>query len=250
MRLFLNPTQFVDTNKPLDVSMSLTASLKNVQAWYVDKPKFEPVRKNGFLGSVIEGGAVNFRDVFFNPHGHGTHTECYGHISQKIYSVNKSLTTFFFKATLVSICPNVLSNGDQVISAEQLPKDINKEFCEAILIRTLPNDREKCHKNYSGSNPPYLDLSLISLLNILNTKHLLLDLPSVDREEDKGELAFHHAFWDVPRDPNSERTITELIFVDSSIKDGNYLLEIQMAPFENDASPSRPVLYEIFSVEK
>ena len=248
MRLFLNPNQFIDTNKPLDVSMSLVASPKNVRAWYVDEPKFTPVRKNGFLGSVSEGGDVNFRDIFFNPHGHGTHTECYGHISQEIYSVNKSLTAFFYKATLVSICPKVLANGDHIISAEQFPTDMNKEFCEAILIRTLPNELEKCNKNYSGSNPPYLDLSLIPLFKTLNVKHLLLDLPSVDREEDKGELAFHHAFWEVPKNPNSERTITELIFVASSIKDGNYLLEMQLAPFENDASPSRPVLYELFSV--
>ena len=86
---------------------------------------------------------------------------------------------------------------------------------------------------------------MINLVNHLNVKHLLLDLPSVDREEDIGELAFHHAFWDVPNNPNLERTITELIFVDTKITDGKYLLEMQMAPFENDASPSRPVLYKI-----
>jgi hypothetical protein len=32
--------------------------------------------------------------------------------------------------------------------------------------------------------------------------------------------------------------------VPDDIVDGIYLLEIQMAPFENDASPSRPVLYK------
>ena len=37
-----------------------------------------------------------------------------------------------------------------------------------------------------------------------------------------------------------------MIFVDNAILDGNYILEMQIAPFENDASPSRPVLYEIF----
>ena len=108
---------------------------------------------------------------------------------------------------------------------------------------------DKCEKNYSNTNPPYLDLSLINLVNHLNVKHLLLDLPSVDREEDKGELAFHHAFWNVPNKPNLERTITELIFVENKIPDGKYLLEMQMAPFENDASPSRPVLYKIDFLE-
>ena len=44
---------------------------------------------------------------------------------------------------------------------------------------------------------------------------------------------------------NIEKTITELIFVDSQIEDGQYILELQVAPFENDASPSRPILYKL-----
>ena len=72
----------------------------------------------------------------------------------------------------------------------------------------------------------------------------MIDTPSVDREEDGGVLAFHHAFWQVPENPQFDKTITELIFVDNSIKDGVYLLELQMAAFENDASPSRPTLYK------
>ena len=73
----------------------------------------------------------------------------------------------------------------------------------------------------------------------------MIDTPSVDREEDGGELAFHHAFWKVPQQPNHQRTITELIFVDNEIKDDVYLLELQLAAFVNDAAPSRPVLYKI-----
>ena len=71
------------------------------------------------------------------------------------------------------------------------------------------------------------------------------DRPSVDRESDGGELVFHHAFWEVPQNPNFERTITEFIFVNRQIEDGDYILELQLAPFANDASPSRPVLYKI-----
>jgi hypothetical protein len=29
------------------------------------------------------------------------------------------------------------------------------------------------------------------------------------------------------------------------VKDGSYILNLQIAPFENDASPSKPVLYKI-----
>jgi hypothetical protein len=116
---------------------------------------------------------------------------------------------------------------------------------EALIIRTLPNDLQKKSMNYSSTNPAYLDHSVMNVIEYFNIQHLLIDLPSVDRESDGGALAFHHAFWNVPASPNLFKTITELIYVDAAIEDGNYILELQVAPFENDASPSRPVLYKL-----
>jgi hypothetical protein len=45
-----------------------------------------------------------------------------------------------------------------------------------------------------------------------------------------------------------EATITEFIYVPDAIEDGTYFLELQLAPFENDASPSRPVLYKVTDI--
>ena len=75
--------------------------------------------------------------------------------------------------------------------------------------------------------------------------HLLIDLPSIDREEDDGLLVAHRAFWDYPNQIDLKRTITELIFVPDYIKDGFYLLNLSPANINNDASPSRPVLYKL-----
>jgi hypothetical protein len=36
-----------------------------------------------------------------------------------------------------------------------------------------------------------------------------------------------------------------MIFVDDSVKDGSYILNLQIASFENDASPCKPVLFKI-----
>ena len=65
----------VDLSQPLDISIPLRTGKENVSAWYVDPIKIEPVRTEQFTGSVEEGGSVNFRDISFNPHGNGTHTE-------------------------------------------------------------------------------------------------------------------------------------------------------------------------------
>ena len=40
-------------------------------------------------------------------------------------------------------------------------------------------------------------------------------------------------------------TITEMVFIPDTIRDDYYLLNIQIAPFEIDVSPSNPVLYKI-----
>ncbi len=245
MRLYLNQDSFFETDQPLDISLSVSEH-QTLSAWYVKPPLMEPVRENGFLGSVKEGGDVNFRSILFNPHGHGTHTESCGHITPEVFSVNKVVKNYFFKALLISCSPEIQDNGDSVINIKSLPDGIDE--IEALVIRSLPNTSDKIALNYADTNPPFLSLEMIPLLNKLKVKHLLLDLPSVDKEKDGGELAFHHAFWEVPEVNRLDRTITELIYVKDEIKDGLYLLELQIAPFENDASPSRPVLYQIEKV--
>jgi kynurenine formamidase len=254
MKLFLKEGVFIDTDQPLDISILLVAGSSNLTAWYVEPPSFEPVRANGFVGSIAEGGSVNFRDIFFNPHGHGTHTECLGHITRDVFSINQTLRTFFCSAMVISIQPEIERNDkdgrqDMIVRKAQVEEALQGiDKVEALIIRSLPNKREeKIGKAYSDTNPPYFETEIVELLDKLEVKHLLVDLPSVDRESDEGKLAFHHLFWKVPENPNHERTITELVFVGDKIKDGAYVLDLQVAPFENDASPSRPVLYQIIA---
>ena len=81
-------------------------------------------------------------------------------------------------------------------------------------------------------------------------KHLLIDLPSIDKEKDEGKLLAHKAFWNFNEDLRFDTTITEFIFVPNNVADGSYILNLQIAPFENDATPSKPILYKILENEK
>ncbi len=206
-----------------------------------------------FTGSVEHGGAVNFRNVAFNPHGHGTHTETVGHIDKAIVSINKTLNTFFFKAELITISPQPFSgkeepfkkHGDRIITQGDIELALGSNRCDAIVIRSIPNSTEKFKKNYSNTNPGYFEPEALAYLREIGVKHLLTDLPSVDREEDGGKLLAHRAFWHGNHKNDMECTITEFIFVPDSVPDGDYLLNLQIAPFENDASPSKPVLYKL-----
>ena len=106
-------------------------------------------------------------------------------------------------ARLVSVQPRPQPNGDEVV----LLADVQRELeggpdaavrPEALILRTLPNHRAKRTRHYSGTNPTYLEPALAEYLAEQHIEHLLLDLPSVDREEDGGQLLAHHAFWQYP----------------------------------------------------
>ncbi len=249
MKLFLeNGQKFIDIHAGIDISISFGGE-NNVNAWYLEDPVLQPVQMDDFIGSVDRGAPVNFNNIFFNPHAHVTHTECLGHITREVFSVNKITHPLFYKARVISIHPEKKDTGDEVISVDQLRLfDMKQNKVEALIIRTLPNNPNKKRKRYSHTNPPYLDVACADFLIEMGVQHLLIDLPSVDKEEDGGELAFHHAFWQVPLQPNHSRTITEFIFVPETCEDGEYVLNLQVAPIENDASPSRPVLYKIFEL--
>ena len=244
MILHLNETDFINTGKPIDLSIELRAEEDSLKAWGQGSPIIAPVRDGNFIGSVAEGGVVNFKNISFNPHAHITHTECCGHITEAFHSVNDGLKQFFFNAQLISFVPDQ-QNEDEVITLEQLKSvHLNKDV-EALIIRTIPNSDQKITRAYTGTNPPYLDARIAAYLIAHGIEHVLVDLPSVDREQDSGALAFHHAFWEVPKATNMKRTITEFIYVPNNILDGLFILELQMSSFRNDACPSRPVLYSI-----
>ena len=241
----------VDLSKPIDISISLSNTDENPIAWYIEKPVIEPVVFGDWIGKVSEGkSSTNFNNIYFNPHGHGTHTECLGHITHDFYSINQSLKQFFFIAELISVQPEV-QNGDWVITKTQIENALNGNSPEAIIIRTLPNNSDKLSKKYSNTNPPYLSEEAAIFIRESGIQHLLIDLPSVDKEHDEGKLLAHKAFWNVKNvihlnsDARLNATITEMIFVDNEVKDGSYLLNLQIASFENDASPSKPILFEI-----
>lgn len=238
----------IDLKKGIDLSIPLRAGEPNVNAWYVDPVKIEPVKTEEFVGSVKLGGSVNFNNIAFNPHGNGTHTECVGHISREEYSLNQCLKEFFFIAQLCSVDPVKQENGDRIIEPHQLNLDQIPENCKALIIRSYPNPKEKINKHYSNSNPPYLSVESMEKINQVGIEHLLIDLPSVDREFDEGKLAAHHLFWDYPNNPQLHKSITELIYVPEHVKDGPYLLNLQFASFENDASPSKPVIFPLKSI--
>jgi kynurenine formamidase len=234
----------VDISNPIDISIPIDTSKQNVNAWYIDDPEIKPAVIDDYEVSVAKGAVVNFNGITFNPHSHITHTECVGHITKEVHSVNKNLKYFIFLAEVVTIAP-LFHHGDFIIGVKQLRRALRNKKRDAIVIRTLPNLEDKKSMKYSNTNPTYLSEKAAIYLREKGIKHLLIDLPSVDKEKDDGKLLSHNAFWNTSGKLRMDATITEFIYVPNEVEDGEYLLNLMIAPFENDATPSKPILYEI-----
>ncbi len=248
-----------DLTAGVDLSTRLEFSGQQPSAFELPRAWAEPFRAGTFVGDTREGGSVNCATVTLNPHGNGTHTECVGHIVDDRIHVSDILQDVFSKALVISVHPEPIgtsnenydaqhSDDDIVVSSKSLSKAIKDLDLVgwALIIRTLPNPESKRHAHFSGNQPVYFTREAMLLIYQAGVKHLLVDFPSVDREDDGGLLPNHHVFWDIPAGTHSifnvpsSNTITEMIYVPESILDGVGAVTIQIPDFAMDAAPSRP----------
>lgn len=248
----------IDLARPIDISIPLDFYGPQPSAYGVEPASSTACESGDLVGDTRRGGSCNFESITLIPHCNGTHTECVGHITNERISLRDCLRDVFMLAVLASVEPEKIAGGDSVISRSALESLGLEALADAggtdsVIIRTLPNNTEKLRRSYgTGSIPPYFSADAMDYIVACGFKHLLVDLPSIDRLFDEGKLANHRTFWNV--DPGSfdlkagsriESTITEMIYVPNEVDDGRYILNLQIAPFEADASPSRPVIFKI-----
>lgn len=234
----------VDLASPLDISIPINPAIQP-KCYQAPDLYFEPLRAGSFVGSIRDGATVNFFNIFINPHGSTTYTECSGHIFDNNLFVKDVLTHSFFNAQLISFYPEETTDGDFILgpnAVKQLKERVAKNI-KALVIRTLPNSEAKKSKDYSQTNPPYLRSDFIQFIVDCDIEHLLIDMPSVDRELDEGNLLGHRAFWN-SLERRKKCTITEMIYVANDIEDDVYLLQLNILAICLDVSPSRPILYK------
>lgn len=238
---------------PIDISIQLRFNGPQPNAYGVETAKSKACEAGDIVGDTRRGGSVNFEQYTLIPHCNGTHTECVGHITHERISVLDCLKDAFIPAVLVSVEPES-ANGKDVITADLLQAAFASGTLavqSALIVRTLPNDDSKLTRQYGEGNiPPYFTAEAMEWIVESGFRHLLVDMPSIDRLFDEGKLSNHRIFWNVKpgsfethSDTRMYSTITELIYVPNSVADGEYLLNLQIAPFASDASPSRPILF-------
>lgn len=254
-----------DTSQPIVISIPLIFNAEQPNTYDVNKATAKAVETAEFVGDTRRGGSCNFEEYKFISHCNGTHTECVGHISLERISIHDVLKDSFIPSTLITVTPEkALDTNDTYIPdknendflitkkiLEENLKDTDKNFLEGLVIRTLPNDDSKKSRQYMKNLPSYFSTEAMKYILSLDVKHLLMDIPSVDRTFDDGRLTAHHIFWNVEPGSNevdnkkhSMRTITEMIYVSNEVEDGKYIMNIQIPDFVADAAPSRIFLYK------
>lgn len=243
-----------------DISIPLRFGTDQPNAYGVPSATGEACEAGPMVGDTRRGGSCNFEEYKLIPHCNGTHTECVGHITKERISVLDCLKDVLMSALVVSVTPVAAKDAgesyacefeesNRIISAASLRAALGERKAEAMVIRTLPNDESKLSRKYADSSVPFFSNDALRLINDLGFRHLLVDLPSIDRLSDEGKLSNHRIFWgmaagshDRPSEDHCTKTVTELIYVPDSVADGLYELNLQIAPFEADAAPSRPML--------
>jgi kynurenine formamidase len=256
-----------DLEQAIDISIPLDFSGAQPTHFGAAAATASALRSGSFVGDVRQGGSCNCEEYHLTPHCNGTHTECVGHVTLERCSVHELVKNGPEIALLLSVQPVLAADttettepapqrGDLLVTAEALAGAWRKWSAftpTAIVLRTAPNDATKMKRRYDDSTPPpYLTQAAVELVVARRIEHLLLDLPSLDRTHDAGHLHGHRLFWGMPAGGRSisqarrpRATVTEMVFVPDDVTDGPYLLDLQLAPFVADATPSRPLLFPL-----
>jgi arylformamidase len=259
-----------DLSRPLPIAIALAFDGAQPSFYGAPPATATPLRSGSFVGDVLQGGSCRCSTYTLTPHCNGTHTESIGHVVREPVSIHATLREAFLVARVVSVSPAVVQDGaadapvmqgDQLITAAQLQsalQDPAAADCDALVVRTLPNASDKLTRNYAldAGMPPYFSIDAMRWLVAQGYDHLVVDLPSVDRAVDGGLLRGHRIFWGLPDGSvqlaaatRPHATLTELAYIDDSIADGLYLLNLQVPAFDSDAAPSRPILYPLEPVK-
>ena len=252
----------------LGTDISLPLDFHGDQPCHFGAPRASavPLELGGFVGDVLRGGSCNCEMLTLVPHCNGTHTESVAHLTAGASASSLAIDALIPVHLLTvpvraaessdeSADPGPVA-GDRWVTAEALRAAAGNSRNgpqPGLVVRTLPNHEDKRVRDYGSSDtPPYFTIEAVDLVVSWGVRHLLIDLPSLDRAHDQGRLTGHRRFWGLPAAGASSApparpgaSITEMIFVPDRLPDGLYALSLQIAPFVSDAAPSRPLLFPL-----
>jgi kynurenine formamidase len=256
----------VDLSSAISLARELDFETTQPQHFGAPPATSQPYSSAGFSGSVDSGASCNCNIITLIPHCNGTHTECVGHLTREPVDALRIVPSGLLPALLISVQPDnadrflestepLSQAGDRIVTREAIEGawPMRTPFePEALIIRTCGKGLDGDPLPGTSGSPAYLTREAAQLLVERGIEHLVIDLPSIDRDHDAGRLTAHRVFFGLPPRATNHgaasrpaATITELARIPDTLQDGPCLLELQVPAWRGDALPSRPLVYAL-----
>ena len=253
----------IEHHQPIRLSSRINLNDNSINLYGVAPASGEPLHYGSSVASVSKGGPCNATRINLVPHCHGTHTECIGHILAGECHVADLQFEPFMAATLIRVRLQLIENVKDGYNSSAQKKDLvitraaiddalalmKSDYLQALVISTNAPDWLP-----EGESAPYFTHQAMERIAALGVRHLLVDIPSIDRPHDGGRMDNHRVFWGVGygstvEPARADCSVTEMIQVPQDLPSGHYFLSIHLPDISGEALPSMPVLFP-FSLSK
>ncbi|MFC2155259.1 cyclase family protein [Acidobacteriota bacterium] len=242
-----NETKTFHLGQPRTVSREVTfyPETKSVNGFYL--PRIESTTfqyKDQFVGDVQKGGSCNVDILRYVPHGL-THIETSAHIlswDERAVTLKDIPPQNLCGLVYLMDLTHLEAKPGQSIDRRDIEARIKKITLPITMLALktraslLPQDTD-----FSGKDYLYLHPEAAQAIHDFKPRlHcLILDLPSIDRENDGGQLLAHRYFFGLPRKAHQwvdkeKRTLVELAWF-SDLKEGYYYAVITPPSFQSNA---------------
>lgn len=242
------------------MTIAVRRGAEGPSAWGIPAATSTPFTAGDFVASVAAGGSVNCDVWSLTVHSAGTHTETALHVVKDgAPTIDQIEFAPLIDAVVVNVAPVPLAATGESYPGEARPEDhvvsadalrtafdglsVPIDGALVVLTGTLRTDSDA---HFSDEIPPYFTTEAMRwIARVARPRHLLVDLPSVDRLWDGGLVANHKEFWGVATDHVAcpERTITEFVRAAPEATTGYAQLQLSVSSWRSDAAPSRVTLH-------
>ncbi len=259
-----------DTAAATSIALPFDPRLAGSRAFGLRRTATPPVDVGGGRTLAVDRGAsINCADLHLNAHGGGCHIEGVGHISRDPWPLATAALPGLWPATLLDVPATRLCESgehaagkgapdDQVLTRATLERALAaatpsvralaaepEAFREALVLRSDVGGAIGPDFDFHGGGAPYPTAEAMAFLAALPTRLLVLDLPSLDREDDGGTAPNHAIWWGFPdgdravaRAARRDRLLVELVRVPPALAAGPFLLQLGVPPIISDAAPA------------
>jgi len=246
-----NNLRIFEPGAPVNVSREVRFRPETVStgSFYLPKPKLETFRSGDqFIGDVDKGGSCNVDIITYVPHN-VTHAETSSHVTrygENAVTLNKIPAEYLTGIALLIDLSDLPDEPGSLISRQHIESKLEQNNLPITMLAVktgasgLPADYDFSGKNYMAVTPEAAAAVHDYSPGDSRIDCLLLDLPSIDPEEDEGKLSAHRAIFGLPETGHDMTDAEMRLLVEladfSALEEGYYYVVITLPRFETNAA--------------